>query len=169
MDESVDETPTFATELASPTSTPGQLLSPAGSTVALERFPHNLPGELGLILGQDSVAYAVMRDAGNPYALPVGGRQLSHIIREYGRREGIMLRRGDIADVCHYLQATAEMAGVKRDVWYRVAPVDSGIEVDLGDQNQTRVRVTAGKVEIIASGSHVLFYRTAVSEPMAML
>lgn len=131
-----------------------------------ERFPENLPSELNLILGTNGNAYAVMKDAGNPFVLQIGSRVLNNIIREIGRQEGHTLRRADIGDINHFLQAHAEMKGLTLPVWYRVAPVEGGIEIDLGDDSHSRVRITPSKVEILAKGSSTLFYRTSSSLPM---
>jgi len=40
-----------------------------------------------------------------------------------------------------------------RDVWYRVAQSQNGIELDIGDKDHTRIRVTPGNVNIITEGS----------------
>lgn len=60
------------------------------------------------------------------------------------------------------------MTGFAVDIWYRVAAVDGGIEIDLGDDKHTRVRISASKVEIITEGSDTLFWRTASCQPMTM-
>lgn len=133
-----------------------------------DRFPNNLPSKLGIFLGQNGIAYAVMRDRGNPYALPVGSRQLGNAIREIGQTEGITLRKAEVNDINGVLQAHAEMAGVCKDVFFRVAPVAGGIEIDLGEENHIRARVTAGKVERVVQSSTALFYRTQGSRPMVV-
>jgi len=157
------DVPTSATILALPTASKDN-----GLVTRQDSFPHNLPRKLGLILGQNGTAYAVMVSSDNPYALPVGSRHLSNIIRQIGQSEGVTLRKADIGDINSFLQAQAEIAGVTREVFFRVAPVAGGIEIDLGDGLHTRARITAGKVEQIAQGSEALFYRTPVSSPMAM-
>ena len=131
-----------------------------------QKFPDNLPVELNLVLGQTGNAYAIMNDAGNPYVLAVGSKQLNNLIRTKASQAGHNLRQNDIRDINHFLQAHAESAGVCRDVWYRVAPIEGGIEIDLGDSKHTRVRITAGKVEIVKEGSSALFFRTPLSMPM---
>lgn len=109
-----------------------------------ERFPRNLPRELNLVIGQDGNAYSIQGDRGNLYALPLGSRVLNNIIRELGEQDGIRLRKNDLADLLDVLQADAERAGISREVWYRVAPIQGGIEIDLGDDSHARVRITAG-------------------------
>lgn len=146
-----------------------QVATPSSAPMAgRERFPSNLPTLLNLVIGQDGKAYSVQRDVGNPCVVTVGSRYLSNIIREYAQQENISLRQGDLRDINAMLQAHAERAGKCRDVWCRVAPVSGGIEIDTGDEGHTHVRITAGTVEIVQSGSEVLFYRSPVSLPMVM-
>jgi len=157
----INPSPQAAVDLpaAIPSSTP---------MVVRERFPNNLPLVLNLVVGQDGKAYSIQDGGGNPYVVPVGSRNLGNIIREYAQAENISLRQGDLRDIHAMLQAYAERAGVGRDVWCRVAPVSGGIEIDLGDESQSRVRITAGKVEMISSGSYSLFNRSPVSLAMIL-
>ena len=133
-----------------------------------QKFPDNLPAELNLVLGQTGNAYAIMKDAGNPYVLAVGSKQLNNLIRVNAQRHNINLRQADIRDINHSLQAHAESAGFCRDVWYRVAPIEGGVEIDIGDSKHSRVRITAEKVEIVEEGSKTLFFRTPLTMPMTM-
>ncbi|MDG5469655.1 hypothetical protein P9J64_15135 [Deltaproteobacteria bacterium IMCC39524] len=133
-----------------------------------QKFPDNLPAELNLVLGQTGNAYAIMKDAGNPYVLAVGSKQLNNLIRVNAQRHNINLRQADIRDINHSLQAHAESAGICREVWYRTAPIEGGIEIDLGDSKHTHVRITAGEVEIVKEDSTTLFFRTPSTLPMSM-
>ncbi len=139
-----------------------------GLAIAHKHFPQNLPQKFPIVLGQNGMAYAVMENGSNRYVLPIGSRKLNNIIREIGHSEGVTLRRNDIGDINHLLQAHAETAGIFKHVWYRVAPILGGIEIDLGDEMSARVRITAGKVEIFPEGTDTLFYRTPVSRPMVI-
>jgi len=133
-----------------------------------KRFPDNLAETLKIILGQNGKAYAIIQGAGNAYALAVGSKALNNRIRQLAMNEGIRLRKNDLSDLNHSLQAEAEMAGVRRDVWHRVAQTDEGIVIDLGDDQHTHVRITPGQVEVVSAGSGVLFSRSQVSKAMAM-
>jgi hypothetical protein len=140
----------------------------AGLASRQAKFPQNLVRTLGLILGQNGVAYAVTSGTGNPYALPVGSRQLNNVIRQLAQDEAVKLRKADINDINNSLQAQAEIAGITRNVWNRVAPVAGGVEIDLGDEKHTRLRVTAGKVDVVSHDSDTVFYRTAVTQRFVM-
>ncbi len=135
-----------------------------------DRFPHNLPQKLRLFLGKNGgQAYAEIRDASNPYALAIGSNKANIIIRQLALNEGITLRKSDLADLNHHLQAQAEMAGITKQVWYRVAKIPGGFELDVGDAMHTRIRVRQDvEIEIVTEGSETLFYRTKASLPMVL-
>lgn len=132
-------------------------------------FPENLPQKLRIVLSQDGMAFAVMRDANNQYALPVGCKHLNNIIRKIAREEGRKSRKSEINEINEHLQTHAEMAGKIRDVWYRVAPLANGIVIDSGDDQHTHAKITPGNVEFVNSGSDVLFFRTRASRPFGKL
>lgn len=100
--------------------------------------------------------------------LHVGTKRLNNAIREIARSEGITVRNSDIREVNNLLQASAETRRVQNNAWYRVAPYQEGVEIDLGDERHTRVRITSGKVEVVRTGSTTLFYRTPASLPLAI-
>lgn len=155
-----ESTPPAVTELATDLTDIVPVIIPA-------RFPNNLPRQLNLIRAQNGKAHSVRHDKRNPYVLAVGTRPLNNIIRDAAQNEGITLRQAAITEVNHILQAKVDMTGVAADVWYRVAPVAGGIEIDSGDDDHTRYRITAGQVEIIGEGSETLFCRTPLMQPMA--
>jgi hypothetical protein len=138
------------------------------TVIPVPAFPYNLSKRLELIRAHTGKAHSIRRDKRNPHVLPVGSRALNNIIREIGRHEGHHLRQSAIGDINHYLQAEVDMKGVALDIWYRVAPVEGGIEIDLGDDDHNRVRITPGKVDVISAGSRTLFWRTASCRPMTM-
>ena len=141
--------------------------SSASGQLSKESFP-NFPSIGRIFLAQNGVAFAEVANTRNRFVLAVGSRQLNLLIASDRRKQGLKARANDINEVNVALQAYAEMSGVTRDVWYRVAPISKGIEIDLGDDGHSRVHVTAGKVEIVTTGSNTPFYRTSVSMPMAM-
>ena len=132
-------------------------------------FPHNLPRVLDVFIGQNGIAYAAIFELGNWYALAIGSRRLNNNIREHARKAGLNLRKHELYEVNEYLIAQAEISGVVRNVYYRVAPLaDGGIEIDVGDVNHTRVRIQAGKQDVITSGSKTLFFRTKATGEMVL-
>lgn len=139
-----------------------------GNLPAVSKAPLDLPIDLDIFLGQNGKAYVEMGDYGNPRALMVGGRQLNNLIRSAAQLQGKMLRKRDLNEINETLQAHAETANIIKSVSNRVARIDCGIEIDLGDDQHTRGRITAGKVEIIKEGSEVIFFRPPSSLPMVM-
>lgn len=111
-------------------------------------FPFNLTVSLELVLGQNDLAYSVFHDRKNDYVLQVGSREMDLRIRMIAEEEGKMLRRSDIAEINEYLQAWTETNGERADVFYRVRPIDGGVELDVGDSEHSRIRITAGNVEV---------------------
>lgn len=120
------------------------------------------------IVSQHGQAYVVKCDDGNTYVYRISSRKFRNVIREMACIEGISLRKQELTDIIEMLSHHAEEVGERRDVFYRVAPIEDGIEIDCGDANHTRIRVTAGKVEIIKHGSQVFFERTGSMEAMVM-
>lgn len=133
-----------------------------------KKFPDNLAQNLNIVLGQQGKAYAIIQCMGNFYALAVGSKALNNRIRQLGMNDGIKLRKNDLSDLNHSLQAEAEMAGVRQDVWNRVAQTEGGIVIDLGDDKHTHVKITPGLVQLLGSGSNTLFSRSQVSKAMAL-
>jgi hypothetical protein len=132
------------------------------------RLPFAPPGELKLVRDHLGRAFVIVTGQGNPYALEVGCRQLNNYIRRLAAQAGISLRKGDVEDFNEQLRAAAELSNIIVPTWYRNAPIPGGVELDLGDEARTRVRITAGKVELVREGSETVFYRTPVSRPFVM-
>lgn len=65
-----------------------------------------------------------------------------------------------------HLMSIADVGGISAEAWYRVAPCLGGIEIDLDDESNTRVRVTANSVVLLRDGSPLLFHRTPISRPL---
>lgn len=119
--------------------------------------------KLTFVQSQHNTSCAVFTQ-GNHYVVPVGSKQLNKLIREAEPT----LSKYDIAEINEHLIATIEENAETKDVYYRVAPIKEGIEIDLNDKANTRVRVTAGRVEVLANGSETLFQRNSVSNPMVI-
>ena len=112
-------------------------------------FPFNLPKLFELVLAQNDQAYAVFHDRKNNYVLEIGSREMDLRIRMVAEEDGKMLRRSDIAEINEYLQAWTEMHSERVDVFYRVCPIEGGIELDVGDPEHSRIRISDGKLEVI--------------------
>lgn len=131
------------------------------------RFPDNLAHKLEIALDQLSRPIAICRDKSNPYVLHVGSKALNSVIRSEAEDAGQKLTKNSLSEINDSLAAFAEKRGVVKPTWCRVAPVTGGIEIDLGDEAHTRVRVLKGEVAEIFTGSDELFVRPAHSRLMA--
>ena len=135
----------------------------------IAQLPYLRPEHFRLILSQRNRAYIEVRLAGNPYAIPVNSKQFRNLIWARAKESGTAPRRWEVEESIDQLTATAEMAGEITHVWYRVAPLPcGGFEIDLGDVAHTRVRVTAGEVLTLASGSDSVFCRTPTMLPLPL-
>lgn len=134
--------------------------------VANSNFPGDLGDQLELIRGTDGHAY--LRRVGQPHlpVLRVGSKASNAYLRGVAHARQKYPTARDLRDINDHLIALAESLSETRDVYYRVAPVPGGVEIDLGNRDHTRVRVTAGRVEVRADGSDTLFYRTATMQAL---
>jgi energy-coupling factor transporter ATP-binding protein EcfA2 len=80
-------------------------------------------------------------------------------------KQNVTLRDKDLREINNMISAYAEMELEYDDIYLRVAPYKDGLEIDLGDDLQTRVRMMSGNVELITKGSGTKFYRSNVTLP----
>ena len=134
------------------------------------KFPRSLTHLLDIVQGDDGRSYArIQEEEQNPYLIPVGSKQLNNRIYQIANEEDINLRMSDLRDINNLLNVHAENSSKKVKAWYRNAKIDGGVVIDMGDDEHTHIRITAGKVEVLKEGSSVLFYRTPVMLPMVKL
>lgn len=136
--------------------------------VAENELAFGLNRKLDLIKDGLGDVYLARREGGNPIAYRLGSNKANALIAQCAREAGAMPRSKEIAEINELLKGHAEQAAVTTDVWYRVAKVEGGIELDVGDEANTRIRITAGKVEVLTSGSEVVFTRNATLKPMVL-
>ena len=148
-----DVTDTSASDGRTSSDSKVQLPVP-GSTVDLPKI-----GGIPVCRGNDGNTYIRVADTKNASVLRVGTRPADLFIRRLAQQRGDRLKTNELRDINDDLIAYAELSGQTCDVWYRVAPYEDGIELDVGDDQHTRIRVTPGKVEVITEGSETLFYR----------
>ncbi len=124
------------------------------------------PGNLGptyeAFQGQDGQAYIGKVNASFRFAHRVGSRSANAILTGLAASRRSPFKRGELAELNDAIKAWVEQYGEQRNVWYRVAPIHPGpgIELDLINAQETRIRITAGKVTPVTQGSDIIFYRT---------
>jgi len=122
-----------------------------------------------LVMSQQRRPFVMIRSASNRSALPLKSKGMRMEIARHAFLNDQRMTAREIDEVINQMDALAEIAAPTVPVWYRVAPLEGGgVEIDVGDKEHTRIRVTAGKVEVITSGSETLFYRSHLSEPMVL-
>lgn len=133
-----------------------------------EGFPKALPGLLEPFLGDDGIAYIFCSDKGNIYVTPLGSQHGQALITLLASEHSVVLSKADRLELSEKLETLAILQKTVKPVWYRVAPYQDGVEIDLGDEAHTRVRITPECVETIESGSNTLFVRSPVMKAMAI-
>lgn len=129
-------------------------------------FPQSLKEDLEIIIGENNIAYAVIRTHGNPYVVAMGSGEANTIIRNDAQDAGKELRNRQMAEINEMLTSYAESLATKLAVWNRVAPLPGGgVEIDMGDPDQTRYQITANTVKRVETGSENLFIRSPLTRP----
>lgn len=133
-------------------------------------IPGNLPASFEAFQGQDGHAYIRETEASVSLAHRVGSRSSNATLTGLAASRRASLKRGELAEANDAIQAWVEQYGLQRNVWSRVAPIHPwpGVEIDLQDARETRIRITAGKVMVITQGSDVIFYRTPNARAMVL-
>jgi hypothetical protein len=125
----------------------------------------NLPALFGdevVVFQSESGRACILRqDDRRLDVLVIGTKSCDAFLRRLARRHARYLTGNDLRELNECLTAQAEVSGDLRVVDYRIAPIDGGFEIDLGDGEYVRVRVTANEVSIITDGSERLFFRTS--------
>lgn len=114
---------------------------------------------LKVFLGEDGHEYALMLDSPNPHCEKIGGRYLNSLIRKKYAEAGQLLKTKELEDINETLKGAAQISGLQMPVWYRVAQIENGIEIDLGDDAHRRISVTPNLVQLLSSGSQSVFIR----------
>lgn len=124
--------------------------------------PHRLLEGAECVMGQDGYAYALIQiNGGRRIALRSGSKPFTHFVREQAKTKNEALpKRNEMQEIDHIVRSEAEASGKRMNVWLRVAPVDAGVEIDIGDDTHHRVRITSDGVEVV-DDSPSLFFRSA--------
>jgi hypothetical protein len=137
-------------------------------TVTKKRFPGNLPSQLEPFLVEDGSVYVSCTDRANSYAVGVRSPQCQAIIIQFAAEHGVTLSKPERLELTEKLETYAVLQKTIKPIWYRVAPYGKGVEIDVGDEQHTRVRITPGTVELIVAGSDTLFVRSPVTKSIVL-
>ena len=142
--------------LAAPTAPTTQPESKAAQAL---KYVHR---EYRLVKSQDGKAYAVEKHSFNPQAFRIDSPGFGSAIRRlvYTKNPALLLTDDQLNEIRSQLSALADLSAATEPVWMRVAALPDGIEIDVGDANNTRIVVRPGQVEIVRKGSTTCFYRS---------
>lgn len=126
-------------------------------------------GTVHLVKGADGKAYLIETGHGNPLAHRIGGKMCNEVLQNLAMKQGKFLTQQKLAELNASLRALASTIKVTREVWYRVAPIEGGIMLDVGDEARTQLKVTADGIETIHDMSPVLFRRTSTMRALPPL
>ena len=137
-------------------------------TVTKERFPGNLPSQLEPFLADDGAVYVSCTDKGNSYVVAIKSQHGQALINQFAAEHGVTLSKAERLEITEKLETYAFLQKTIKPIWYRVAPYGKGVEIDVGDEQHTRVRITPGTVDIIVAGSDTLFVRSPVTKSIVL-
>ena len=129
-------------------------------------LPACIPSGVSIFMGSDGNAYMVIGDGNNACALLIGGKAANRVLQGFAHQNGTRLKAYEIKEINEELTAHAELSGDIRDVYYRCAPFQNGVELDIG--NGCRVRITPGKAVVLHDGSKTLFHQTPTMRSLPM-
>lgn len=119
-----------------------------------------------IISDQSGVVCFVIKEGLHLRAVPVESKHGQAIVRQEAIRKGKSVNRGVVRDLTDDLIAHADAEGVRCKTYHRIAPCDGGVEVYLGDEQHTRVRVTDKGVAVVTESSDIIFRPSQTSLPM---
>ena len=129
--------------------------------------PHPLLADARIVLGSDGDAYLITDAVGHAQALRIRSRAFKQFCVDQARILGMPIpKRNEMAEIEHLAIAHAESSIERADVWTRVARIDGGVEIDVGDAERTRVQITADGVKEVSS-SDTVFCRPLHAKPLS--
>ena len=119
----------------------------------------NLPALFGdevLVFQSESGRACILRlDDRRLEVLVIGTKPCDAFLRRLARRHARYLTGNDLRELNECLIAQAEVSGDIRAVDYRIAPIEGGFEIDLGDGEYILVQVTADGVSRRVSCNYI--------------
>ncbi len=130
--------------------------------IALKRFH--------LFFSTDGRAYGIDKSRSNSTAFNVDSQAFRSALRKlaYVQDASLLLTDDDLKEAISHLKALADIHRVEEPAWLRVAKVNNGIELDLGDERKIRVRVSKDQVVVKEQGSGTAFFRSPTMQPMVI-
>lgn len=121
-----------------------------------------------LITDQHGRVCFVIREGLHLKAVPVESKQGQGLIRHMITRKGGSPNRNTMREFTDEVLGYAEAHSEQCDTYNRIAPCDGGVEIYLCDDQHTRLRVTANRVEVMQEASDTLFCPYSSSLPLPL-
>lgn len=149
---------------------PATALPPAQIEPKAAQALKHVYGEYRLTKSQDGRPYAIGKHSANPQVWRIDRPGFRSDIRKlvYRRNPALLLTDDQLTEICSQLTALADLSVITEAVWKRVAAIKDGIEIDVGDADNTRIVIRAGTVEVVRKGSTTCFYRSPNMRPFVM-
>ena len=156
IDDKVSEPGGVPERTAQPSATHGRSVP-----VTLADYIPGLAGEAFSDIGvvRDPSGPAYFRFGDETTVCEIDGPQSVTRLQQRAYEGGRLIRPQELREMLDVAKTIARVAAPVRKVWHRVAEIEQGAVIDLGTDDHTRVRVTAGNVEIGQGESSTLFHR----------
>ena len=102
----------------------------------------------------------------NKIAMAVEGAQFQGYLVNYVYEEQGQVNLPQIREAIQQMSIFATHKGPLIDVWHRCAKIHGGCEIALGDEHDTRIRVTAAGVQVVEQGSSTVFQKRPIAQPL---
>ncbi len=126
-------------------------------------------GIVSLIKGTDGRAYLIEDGHPNPLAYLIGCSTCNNIVQTMATKKGKILSQPKIQELNARLRALALTTKLTREVCFRVAPIEGGIMLDVGNAERTQLKITGDGIEEVHLISPVLFRRTPTMKSLPPL
>jgi energy-coupling factor transporter ATP-binding protein EcfA2 len=126
-------------------------------TPSSAKFPLNITEEYQLALDRHGKPHLILVSKnGGKRALAIGGRESNNLIRKHAIEAGSRCKKADITEVNDFLVSLAEEVNFEVPIWYRIAALEDGVEIAIGDKKDTRARIRASSVEVLEGCSETI-------------
>ena len=148
---------TETTPVTVPSVQSGQYISAAEAPMPEIPLPYNLHRRYRFAASTDGKVFCIETSRNNPRALPIRSKKFLAIVRSEAQATGKRLTKVELDSQIDTIEGLTLEADITEKVWLRVAKIDHGIEIDVGDANDNRVKITPGGVEVLRTGSATVF------------
>lgn len=118
-------------------------------------------------VADDGCPYASLKAENNSIAHSLNGVSIKRWIRRRARRHGEIITSDDMKDILDNVEGHALVSDERITVYLRVGRSEEGYpELDLGTEDQVRIRFKGGKADLVTEGSKTLFCRPDTMLPL---